>query len=240
MSTAVLNVATGRFMIGQKRLTESLKEMGSGIDIWRWGNHFPPGSPPQNRQRWPLRSGEIPYRFKTYAIKAVVEGGGRQVIWCDASIVAIRSLDPLIEYLRKTGYWLVNGGWNVGQWCADSALAPLGITREDSFQIPLCVGGAFALDLEHPLGRAFFGDLVAMDDAAFCGPWTNKHQQASADPRVRGHRHDQTVMGVIAHRHEMKLIESPRFFDYGNSKMLTKPDGSALSEETILVADGNY
>jgi hypothetical protein len=237
----LLNVATRHFVKGQQRLIESFEHVrnpGQALKCWR--NHFPPDSPPQYGHRWPHPHGSAPYAFKVHAIKAALQIDYDRVIWCDASIVPIRPVDPILNYIEEHGYWLVLNGWNVGEWCADSALAPLNITRQESFQIQLCVGGAFALNLDDRRGRDFYEHLLAIPDEAFCGPWTNDNHIASDDPRVRGHRHDQTVMSVIAWKLGMKLIEKPRFFDYGDSVKRLRLDGSALSDETILVADGKY
>ena len=70
---AVLNVATRRFVVGQDRLRESLGAVGFKGTMMAWHDRFPPGSPTQHGHRWPHGPGEVPYRFKTYALKAALE-----------------------------------------------------------------------------------------------------------------------------------------------------------------------
>jgi hypothetical protein len=233
MNPVLLNVAIGKTYIKrQQRLQAGWKATGSEIPLKCWTDCLPPCSPWHRGHPWPHTPGMVPYRFKIHAIQWAIQQGYDAVIWCDASIVPVRSLRPILKLIAEHGYWLVNNGWSVGEWVCDTALAPLGITREESFQIPLCTGGAFALNLAHGLGREFYQRLLKMDDTAFYGPWTNGNGEASADKRVRGHRHDQTVMSVIAWRLRMQLMSSPQWFAYGDSTAL-----GTLPEEVILVAD---
>ena len=99
-------------------------------------------------------------------------------------------------------------GWNVGQWCADHALAPLGITREESFAIPLLWSNAFGFNFDRPEAVDVFDEFerLALRTNAFRGPWRNDDKSASADLRVLGHRHDQTALSVLVHRHRLPTI----------------------------------
>lgn len=176
-----------------------------------WCDRFPPASPPHS---------EVPYAFKAYAIQAAFERGYREVLWVDSSIVPIRPLEPLWKLIEQQGYWFSENlpqgqlnvaPWNCGQWCADSALQPLGITREEAFQIPHVIGTAFGLNFNHQVARHFFEEFLrlAQERTTFQGPWRNDDLEASKDARVLGHRHDQTVLSVLAHRFRMGLTKPP-------------------------------
>jgi len=213
-NTVIVNVATRHFVRGQLRLQATLQQVGYKGSLLLWRNKFPPDSPWHKGHQWPHGPGMIPYAFKRHAIAAARVQGYRYVIWCDASIVALKPLEPLLEYIDEHGYWLANNGWSVGQWCTDSALGPLRINRQQAFGIKLCTGGAFALDLSHGLGMTFLNNLLDVPQEAYCGPWRNDDGEASADKQVLGHRHDQTVMSVVAWRLGMPLIDFPQFFAY--------------------------
>ena len=173
-----------------------------------WQDEWPPSSPPHL---------EKPYAFKAYALRAAWLMGYRTMLWTDVSVVALRPLAPLWELIERQGCWFSdNREWNCGQWTCDSALGPLGITREEAFAIPQVAGTAFGIDYQHELGRKFFEEYLRLAEGeAFCGPWVNDRGQASADPRVRGHRHDQTAASVLAYRLGIPLTHQPEWFsDY--------------------------
>lgn len=231
MNRAILNVATGRFAPIQARLESSLSRCDhrSGHLFWRDG--LPMGSPTH---------ADVPFGFKAFAIERAIECGFSRVLWLDAPVIALRPLEPLWELIETQGYWFSANPtydnpagplWNCGQWTCDDALAPLGITREEAFDIPQVIGGAFGLNLKHPAGAALFAEYLrlAQDGAAFRGPIANSRGEASSDPRVLGHRHDQTVASVIAHRLGVKLTRPPAWVVDGTRKCVT--------DDTVLWVD---
>jgi hypothetical protein len=240
MSRAVVNVATGRYAAGQRRLFAALKK--GGEYLW-FDKKLPPNCPSHD---------DKPYAFKAYALRnaAYVYGDSTTtLLWCDASIVPICPLAPLWERIERDGYWFAKSGWNNYQWTADSAYPDLFAyeltryrtveeMRERNKSIPHVVATAFGISTAHPTGKAFLDEYyrLASETRAFCGPWTNgpayydnPRQAPCGPPDVLGHRHDQTAASVIAWRLGMKLDESG-IFAYRGSE----------TEHTILVADGKY
>jgi len=220
---AVVNVATGPFVRGQERLRRALDTVGfDGMRAF-FRDRWPPGSPSHQ---------ETPYAFKAFAIADAWRRGASVVLWADASVLPVKSLDPLFERIERDGYWVSNNGFTTGEWCADSALGPLGITREQSWGIPHPVATAFGLNLADPDAMGLFREWfqLAMDGAAFRGPWTNRNGEASNDPRVRGHRHDQTALGVLVWRHGWKLTDPPNIIAYRGGE----------TADTLLIVDGAY
>lgn len=209
----IVNVSTGGYVGGLDRLGERVQ--GENLLVWRdcWPTHSPSHS-------------QVPYAFKCYAIDEALQRGHDVILWADASIVPVKPLEPLWQLIETQGYWIANNGWNTGQWCCDSALEPLGITREAAFGIPHPVAASFGLDFRHETARKFFRQWfdLAKDGRAFRGPWRNDQGQASPDTRVLGHRHDQTCMGVIAHRLGMRLIDPPAWLAYHGNE----------TDETVL------
>lgn len=167
---------------------------------------WPPGCPPHL---------ERPYAFKAYAINDVLlKHKPRYILWADSSVVAIRNLSPLWELIARQGYWFSdNYTNNCGSWTCDSALEPLGITREESFNIPQIAATSFGLDMESKKGKIFFDEYFRLAQGnAFCGPWVN---DGNSDPRVVGHRHDQSAASVIVWRNNLKMTRQPNIFsDY--------------------------
>jgi hypothetical protein len=211
---AVVNVSTGEFYLSQQ---ERLQRLIPNEQLMFW-REFPAG--------WPTH-GETPYAFKAFAIREAEEKGFGTILWMDSSVVPLRPLEPLWNLIERQGYWFSNNPpHNCGEWTCDSALAPLGITREEAFGIPHVIATAFGLDFGHAVAREFFNRFLesAVRGSAFRGPWNNDDGAASKDPRVRGHRHDQTVASILAYRLGMKLTQPPRWI----------VDGSFGTEETVL------
>ncbi len=213
----ILNVATGAYVPGQRRLRRAVTD-----PVMYWTDRMPPGSQTHHR---------MPYGFKAWAIWAARQAGADLILWVDASILPIRSMEPLWALIERQGYWFSRNGFPNGQWCSDAALPLLGITREEAWRQEHVVATAFGLNLRSEIGSTFASEYLRLaQNGSFRGPWTNKDGEASADPRVSGHRHDQTAASVLVHRLGMKLTNPPAWLAYAGR----------TSEETIVVVDGAY
>ena len=216
---------------------------------------------------WPSHQ-DKPYAFKAYALKAAVDAGAELVLWADAAILPIRSMEPLWEKIEREGAWIHNGGWLNHQWTADEAypdlfnveyaedadngLDPEFQNRRMNRTIPHVVATTFGLNVKHPVGAQILAEYyrLASETRAFCGPWWNsngeredyrQHRGAApcGPPSTLGHRHDQTALSVIAWRLGVKLTEGAELFDYSKRR----PDGYLYLQDqdqrTILLADGS-
>jgi hypothetical protein len=198
MKRAIATVGIGKwYPRGVARLIDSAHNVQPDIDVVAWVNTLPPGSPTHQ---------EAPYAFKAFAIDFLRKQGVKQVLWLDSAVSLHNGLNDFFEMLHQKGHYFEYNGAFVGEWCADSALDPLGITREQAMTIPELCGGCFGLDFSNQRPNDFLDELLglAVDGAAFRGPWNNRDGEASADPRVKGHRHDQTAMSVLSARMGME------------------------------------
>ncbi len=239
---AVVNVATGSYVRGQCRLRLRLEEVdGSCMSMW-W-DKLPPGCPPHS---------EVPYAMKPAALREAAQRYST-LLWCDACIWPVKSLEPLWERIEREGYWLGANGFRNDEWCADSAypdlfpeyfgpgIATIEGARRENAAIPHVVATAFGISTAHPTGAAILKEYcrLGLETRAFCGPWTNGPKSADGrtapcgPPSTRGHRHDQAALSVIAWRLGCKLTSSPDIFAYGKA-------GDAHDERTLLCADGAY
>lgn len=270
MRRLVVSYATGRYVKGLERLDEAvLLKHGAGGLIMPWGIGPWPNTKSPGADAWPIPKEwpthqDIPYGFKAYALKAAVDAGAEILLWADAAILPIRSMEPLWERIEREGAWIHNGGWINSQWTADSAYPDLFRSawdggpdlsleqkREINRTIPHVVATTFGINVKHPLGRAILNEYfrLASETQAFCGPWWNSNGEREdyrknagaapcGPPSTLGHRHDQTCLSVIAWRHGVKLTEGQEIFDYSKRR----PDGtlhlSDHDERTILLADG--
>jgi hypothetical protein len=262
MNRAVCCVATtSHYQRGMERLARAvLPAIMERSDRWMAWNHEPEGCP---------LHADVPYAMKAFALKESAATADL-LLWCDASILPIRSLEPLWERIERDGYWISRNGWTNYEWTADSAypdLFPddfgeyldegtdLDRMRKLNRTIEHVVATTFGLNVKHPKGKAFLDEYyrLASRTKAFCGPWWNEaHPDCpghhEGNPRfsrcgpsdVRGHRHDQTAASVIAWRLGMQLTSPPDIFAYSKRR----PDGtlhlSDQDERTILLADGSF
>ena len=211
--SAVISLATTSYEASLRRLDRSLARVGfSGSRrFWEPGT-FPAGCPDHFHS---------PFAFKPHCFAAAAGEGWRNVLWLDATCVAIRPLDALFDHIASRGYVLFrHPEYKLGEWASDAALATFGLDRETAMKLPEVNASALGLDLASPVATEFLARWRrAADEAtAFRGiddpirstedygavKW-NRSGRCSADPRVKGHRHDQTVAGILAHQLGMEL-----------------------------------
>lgn len=182
------------FSRGLARIQQDLLKFDFQGDFITWDQHYPEGSPTQE---------EAHGAFKPFCFHAAQQSGYQQILWMDASVQIRQPLEPLFEWIQQEGYLIFQESHSVGEYCKDEALEPLGITREESFQLPSCWSCVLGLDLSHPRSTEFLRHWKerAADGVTFPGPkWSGVMgwpRTASQDPRVKGHR-EQTVASVIA------------------------------------------
>lgn len=242
MTRCVVNVATGRYVRGQERLRLALKQYSPEAAWIQWTNVMPPGSPEHDSK---------PYAFKAWALKWAADEGYDTLLWADAAVLPLRSLEPLWYRIERDGYWVALNGWTNYEWTADEAYAdlfpgvPIDEAREVSKTFPQILATSFGISLKHTIGRYFLDEYLRLAKTnAFRGPWANaanpncfKYSPDSCyttkvcgPPDVIGHRHDQTAASVIAWRLGMKLTQCPEIFSY--------PPGHEGHDRTILLAAG--
>lgn len=212
----IVSVGVGSwFAKGIDRFEKTAREHGYDGDFLVWKNGYPEGSPTHQ---------QVPYAFKTLAMLEAIEQRYDSALWVDAAIVVIKPLDALWEQIERDGYWIPLNGWDTGQWCADRALDPLGITRDQAFDIPHAMACAMGFDLRDRVTCAVLGEWkrLALETDAFKGPWNNKNHVCSQDDRVLGHRHDQTAIGVLAWRYGWRLTACPLHISYNQPNISPK------------------
>lgn len=170
---------------------------------------------------------DIPYAFKAYALKETADDGVDLVLWCDACILPVRSMEPLWERIANDGYWICRNGWTNYEWTADSAypdlfpemnsplldrrgMEPLDAVRDVNQNIPHVVATSFGLNVRSDIGKAFLAEYfrLASETKAFCGPWTNSNQADPNGVSIQQALGDMPRMGpcgppdVRGHRHD--------------------------------------
>jgi hypothetical protein len=178
-------------------------------DLLIWDREYPPGSP---------RHADAPMAFKPFCFEEAKRQGYTSILWVDASVIVKAPLEPLFDVIEREGYLFFQEDHSVGAFCKDAALAPLGITREQSFKMRSCWSCVVGLDFRHVAAEEFLRlwRTAAADGVTFPGAkWSGIKgypRTVSPDPRVFGHRYDQTAASVFALRLGMTKWGSKEFF----------------------------
>ena len=256
----IVSVASDSWVRGQDRLYAKAQQLGETCLFFR--DTLPKGSPPHReygRLRGPSHSC-IPYAFKAYAMMEAAAKGYKRILWADACILPIRSLEPIWEHTAKYGAWIARNGWMNSEWCSDDWYkdafpgVPLEEARDTNTFIPHVIATTFAVDLDRPMGRKLLEEYYryASTTKAFCGPWqnTNAVQLAGVNadrpaapcgpPSTYGHRHDQSCLSLIAWQLSIPLTEVPLFFKYADFREDGTFHVEDQDESTCLVANGRY
>jgi hypothetical protein len=198
------------FPSGLKRIHQDLILHGFKGDFIFWDEKYPNGAPLQ---------ADVHGAFKPFCFLEAIAAGYSTILWFDASIRVLMPIEPLLESINDNGYLIFEAPETVGEYCADSALGPLGITREQSFKMRSCWSCVLGLDLRTDRAKEFLNrwKACALDGITFRGPkWSGVRgwpMSASTDERVRGHRYDQTAASVIAMQLGMNKWCSRTVFD---------------------------
>lgn len=189
----VVNLATGRFLKGQKRLKKSM--LSQAYDFIHFTSESQVGSP--------LHS-DNPYAFKIYAIERARELGYNQILWLDSSVYTVKDITPVFDWLTDKGIFLEEAGHHAGQWCNDETLKYFELDREDAMFYPMFSAGYCGFDFRNPISQEFFAEWKeSMLNGMFRGLWEN-------------HRHDMTCGSIIANKQGLLPLYSKgaTFFAY--------------------------
>ncbi len=223
MKHCIVNFSDYAFLKGQERLIKSLKDFNYQGDIITFNSFEQVGS--KSHQ-------EVPYQFKVYAIEKARQMGYDVILYCDASLFAVKDAMPVIYHIIDKGYLMEFCGFSAGQWSTDICLKEFGLTRDEAMNVPMHSAGFTGINFQNQLANEFFNKWLksAQEEISFQGAWNNLQKQCSQDERCLGHRHDQTTASIIAHQIGMERI-NPYFMQY-------KWEGVPLKEETIFYCQG--
>lgn len=221
MKKCIINFASGRYVKGQDRLNESLLKVGFDGAFLSWTVEESIGSPLHK---------DNPYAFKIYCFEQAINAGYTKILWVDASIWAIKPLNPIWKALAEHGYMKQYAGHLVGWWSSDRQLEYFGITRDEAMKIEMHGnGGFFALDFEKDIAKEFFKRWKqSMLDGMFKGSWNNDNNCESSDSRCKGSRHDMTCGSIIANQLEMYAYPNSTLMAYVGGDYEKPPETAVM------------
>ena len=226
MSKCIINFASGRYVKGQDRLSESLLKVGFDGTFLSWTKEESIGSPLHK---------DNPYAFKIYCFEHAMKAGYTKILWVDASIWAVKPLDPIWKHLAKHGHMKQYAGHLCGTWDNDRCLEYFGITRDEAMDMEMQGnGGFFALDFDTEIAQQFFLRWrQAMLDGIFKGSWNNDNNCESSDPRCKGHRHDMLCGSIIANQLKMSALPKDLLMAYIGEQYEEPPETAIMYAQGI-------
>jgi hypothetical protein len=219
---------------GQDRLLKSLGDVLWPGRVFFYSDETHIGCPPHQL---------LPYGFKVAAIKAAMAQGAEVILWADASVFAIKPIEPVFEHIEKHGHIFFQAGFNCAQWTNDRALNILQVTRDEAEKMPMLMALCMGFDMRNEQTRWFFKRFseCVFETRALHGAWTNESGTESNDPRCQGHRHDQSVASILAAQLGMELTPPNVLFSYYGPKLFMydyQNDMGKIPESVVLLAQG--
>ena len=235
--TCIINFAKGSwYTAGQDRLVDSLEQVGYDGDILKWREEAEIDGCPSHQM--------APYAFKPYALQHAVNQGYETVIWADASVWAIRNIQPMIDHIEKHGHMFFFNCWS-HVWTSDACMNSFGLIRDQLRKVPHLMGICMGWNMRRPKCQVFLERWLekANDGVTFPGAWTNANQEVSTDPEVKGHRHDQAAASIIAWGLGMEtIVAHETYFQYYENPQKTtfmqNPTFEMIKPGVVMVAQG--
>ncbi len=224
-SQCIINLATGHYIKGQQRLKQSLLNVGFKGDFLGWTHESEIGAPSHKID---------PYAFKCYGFQRAYDIGYTQVLWVDASVYAVKPVEPIFEYMEKHGHICQEAGHMAGTWSNDRCLEYFNLTRDEALEIVMIGNAGFlGLDLNAMRSGQFLNRwMQASKESIFRGKWSNDLLTESQDPRCKGHRHDMSCSSIIANQLSMEHVKGNQWLEY------KAPETPAANDSIILGAQG--
>lgn len=196
----------GNYLKSMTRLEHSLKQTGFDGEFKGYNDYGHIRSP---------KHSETPYAFKPYSITTAIKEGAELLLWCDSPVYAIGDINPVFKHIKEKGHLFFNNiGYTVGDYTSDKCLEYFGITREESFKIPMIMACVMGLNMATENANLFlskYNNAISV----YPGAWTNVNQEVSTDLRCHGHRHDQSVASIIIHQMGLDILTgNETFFMY--------------------------
>ena len=237
MRTCIINFAQGSwYTAGQERLVQSVREQKFKGDLLTFRDVSELQGCPSHKA--------APYAFKPYALRKAAHLGYDLVLWADASVWAIRPVEPVFEHIAQHGHLFFYNGW-CDTWTSDACMKGFGILRAQLKITPHLMGICMGFDMRTSKCKVFLDRWFAKanDGFSFPGSWTNNNQEVSKDEGVKGHRHDQAVASILAWQLDMAtIVAHESYFAYyqnpTGTTFMHNPTYEMIGPKIVLVGQG--
>lgn len=173
---------------GSRRLAKSLNFVGWAGETLIWADEYPPNS---------YNHIDYPYYMKVAAFEEAIKQGYTHILWADSSMWAIQNPVKLFDIISDQGYWFFSSGYNLAQSANDTALAAVGLSRDEAETVNEWATGLWGVRIDNPNGLKLYTRWKELMDAGI-SKGSRLHDNQSSDPRFLFHRQDQTCMSLAA------------------------------------------
>lgn len=172
---------------GSRRLRKSLNFVGWAGDCLIYDDTYPPNTNHVHE--------DLPYYMKIAAIEESIKQGYTHILWLDSSIFAVENPVKMFDIISEQGYWFFSSGYNLAQSVNDTALAAVGLSRDDAEGVTEWASGCVGFNLDNPDGKALYERWKFFMDLGL-SKGSRLHDNQSADPRFLFHRQDQSCLSL--------------------------------------------
>ncbi len=181
---------------------------------------------------------DVPYAFKACAFKEAYRLGYKNILWIDASMSPIKSIDPLFTTMEEHGYFVMTSGSFLqkevdAELITFQTLNDLEITYEESFFAPHITTPVFGINTESSVGFEILNQFYTFARARkgfFCN-WPDE-----APLSVILYKMNLPSMGVwqnfFVKDWEWDKVESHHYFSMSARRPAEREQNFTLSEET--------
>ncbi len=151
-----------------------------------------------------LNLAHVPYAFKPSFFKEAERLGYKRVLWLDAAILPIVSLNSIFKTIQEKGYFVMGNSHMIGQYMNEAAAQAFGIHLQDTYQIPSCSAGLLGVDLTNARARQVIERWYALA------------HHASA---FYSERPEQNALSIILHQSGITDFESIHRLAHGKNSI---------------------
>lgn len=207
MDNCIVNISVGSehswYHRGQERLVQSLVDLAGDtkFDILTDCYEEP-------------KTGYV-YEDKIMAVYNAAKKGYKKILWLDCSITAVKSIEPIWEWLNDKGYYLYQSGANCAETCNDASISFYGLNRDKAEEIHECASNVVGFNLETMQGYMLLElwtrslNSKINRGCKWCGKKERRNE--SLDPRFKYHRQDQSTLSLSAGTLNLKLESEHHF-----------------------------
>jgi len=149
----------------------------------------------------------VPHAFKACCMKEAQRLGYKRILWLDASIVPLVSLNTIFKMVAEKGYFTIGNYHYVGPFCSPQVAAYFGFTHEETHHLLSCQSGFIGVDATTEQGKKVI-------ELFYCAA-KDKMPFFSA-------RSDQTVLSLILH--QLNLYDFPDLTKVVPMQRYARPD----------------
>lgn len=99
-----------------------------------------------------LRFAHIPFAFKVCAFREAQNLGYQNVLWLDASVTPLQSLNKAFAVMDQQGYFTFLSDFNMAELCNKEACEAMGLSFAEAASVPGYVAGIIGFNFKHKNG----------------------------------------------------------------------------------------